>query len=700
MTHLLSSVPPLIFFSNGTPWYLKYTLSQARRFNQSSPILLFTDALDETIDDTIQQILISDYDEDYERFLLVYKHLSTNSFSFEAICFGRWFIINRFLKDHFIPSFWYFDSDVLIFTDLTKENDILLNYDISLSQRSCSHCSFWKDKKTLQDFCDFIMEQYSTSLYVQKLEDFYQYHRKESRPGGVSDMALINLFVDQSSLQVFDSSLVHDNAVFDHNLSSVINNPHEKGYQSAWGIKKIYWRDELPFIERVSDRERIRLSVIHCQGKSKQFISTIYKKKKINFISYFFALFCRFKQAELLTKIHRFRNKALKITKEILKYILNILSLKLVALISLTKNNSIPREGVCIVRADNLGDLIIFLPILKQLSDYYTNQKITLIVSEAAAEFAQGLVTRHFFSGEIVVVNRKKFNNNILYKIKFLVGIHNRNFLTALSPVFSRESIGDTIILSTNASSRIGWQGDDSNCPHQVQEKYNRFFTRLIFSSRLIEKEIEKNIFFYKEVTGKINSETINPDINLTPVDYEQVDELLQFNNLVPGKFIVLAPGAGAQYRIWSADRFARIGNFISLQGYKVVICGTKNEAGFAKEISKYSKSPIVDLTGQTPIFILGALLKKTRLCLGSEAAIIHLAAIQSIPTLCIMGGGHFRRFFPHYNIPVQNIIFQPIAHCFNDNWECGQGKEIAPCIQGISVKRVEKKIEKMLALI
>ncbi|HRH33300.1 MAG TPA: hypothetical protein PK720_04150, partial [bacterium] len=84
MTHLLSSVPPLIFFSNGTPWYLKYTLSQARRFNQSSPILLFTDALDETIDDTIQQILISDYDEDYERFLLVYKHLSTNSFSFEA----------------------------------------------------------------------------------------------------------------------------------------------------------------------------------------------------------------------------------------------------------------------------------------------------------------------------------------------------------------------------------------------------------------------------------------------------------------------------------------------------------------------------------------------------------------------------------------------------------------------------------------
>jgi ADP-heptose:LPS heptosyltransferase len=148
--------------------------------------------------------------------------------------------------------------------------------------------------------------------------------------------------------------------------------------------------------------------------------------------------------------------------------------------------------------------MIIFLPVLQQIVNFYTNQKITLVVSEAALEFTQGLASRGIMVEKVIVVNRKSFNRNLFYKVAFLLKIRRGNFKQSLSPVFSRESIGDTIIAASRSVKRIGWDGDLSNYSELIKKLYNRAYTDFIRNNEGIINEIERNKYFFEQLYHKV----------------------------------------------------------------------------------------------------------------------------------------------------------------------------------------------------
>jgi ADP-heptose:LPS heptosyltransferase len=343
-------------------------------------------------------------------------------------------------------------------------------------------------------------------------------------------------------------------------------------------------------------------------------------------------------------------------------------------------------KRVLIFRKDVLGDFILFLPTLKHYKEYYKDYKITLIASKASTDLHPLLS----FIDEIVTYDNKKFSNNPFYRRNFILNLIRKNFDIAIYPVYSREKIGDKIINSTGARERITFKSSGSQ---------DKKYTRLIEVTD-IESEIERNFYFLNQITNNKNI-LVFPTINIDFLNTASGEKIMVDNDLKDKEFVIIFPGAGEKYRIWQLEKFAQIANYLNNLGLKVVVCGTKDEKYLGERMfSLLKEKSNVNLIGKTDIKTMAFLLKNSKFYFGSETGILHLACAVGTPTIAILGGGHFERFFPYGDLEKSKIVFDKNMKCKKDNWNCTlklKEGEIAPCIKNISIETAIVEIDKML---
>jgi len=204
-----------------------------------------------------------------------YVHLNSNSQKFELLCFQRWFVINEFVKSRGITEFCHIDSDVLLYTDLTKEAEQYRFADYTLSKRESPHVSFWFNMKALDDFVDFLDFVYSYPNMMFSKEIFQHYHnlKQNGMSGGVCDMTLLKTFADKRNYVCAETSGIVNGEMFDHNMTEV------KGWVSDYGIKKIDFVDNMPVaykietVNGVKTEVPVKMKCLHCSGAAKDKIT-------------------------------------------------------------------------------------------------------------------------------------------------------------------------------------------------------------------------------------------------------------------------------------------------------------------------------------------------------------------------------------------------------------------------------------------
>ncbi len=105
-----------------------------------------------------------------------------------------------------------------------------------------------------------------------------------------------------------------------------------------------------------------------------------------------------------------------------------------------------------------------------------------------------------------------------------------------------------------------------------------------------------------------------------------------------------------------------------------------------------------INMAGETDSDLLTflCLVNDAAFYFGSETGALHIACALSIPTITILGGGAFGRFFP-YGAPEKNrIAYDPEIKCKSDGWLCSvnlsQG-ELAPCIKNIKTEVAKQEL-------
>lgn len=203
-----------------------------------------------------------------------YKHMSSNDYNFEIVCFLRYFYILNFIKSNKIDKFLYCDSDAVFLKYLDFEGMLGKEKCLACKPKEqedyervvSAHFSIWTDHG-LDEFCDFLFEVYNSNLSI--LEDKWEWHKKTNSPGGICDMTLLYHWYESP-----ESLLDYRNeATFDRGISSG-DNLFKNEFAVENGIKKIFI-DSNRFFGKKTDGNMVEFLGLHFQGNKKNLIFSI-----------------------------------------------------------------------------------------------------------------------------------------------------------------------------------------------------------------------------------------------------------------------------------------------------------------------------------------------------------------------------------------------------------------------------------------
>ncbi len=338
------------------------------------------------------------------------------------------------------------------------------------------------------------------------------------------------------------------------------------------------------------------------------------------------------------------------------------------------------KEGVLLIRLDLIGDFVLWLDSAQAYRRIYPHQKITLAVNSACVDLAKALP--HW--DEVLSIDVAALRENYIYRLLILLNLRWRNFMVAIQPTFSREFIGDLVLRSTFAQERIGYAGDANNITISLKTKTDSWYTRLVPNDPLQIMELNINAHFVRKLgCADFLSRTPNIPRLGTRLDKQQ------FNS----SYVVVAPGASWQPKMWPVHNFAQvIRQLVAQFKVQIVLCGGKSDQPICAELAKLLGSlQIIDLSGKTTLTELVEIIRDAKLVLTNDSAPTHLAAATHTPSVCILGGGHFKRFLPYQteqqsDAALPTVIYDEMI-CFGCRWQCIypiEGSQAVPCIASI----------------
>jgi len=257
---------PIIFIHQNNSGHLKYSFAQAKASNPQSTVFVLGDDSNRDYPD-IRHHSLDRYFDGAAKFKEVYRHYSTHSVGFELICFQRWFILRDFMKAQGFEQCVYLDSDVLLYANVTEEINKFSRFDFTLCWNTIGCVFFLNRLEGLNSFCDFLMDLYSKKdpYTYDRIVAHFAARRKHGLPGGACDMTALQLYNELNFGRVGEASYVVDGSVYDPN----INMPHP-GFEMENGVKKITWKQGMPFGRYIRTGEEIRFNSLHFNGKAKR----------------------------------------------------------------------------------------------------------------------------------------------------------------------------------------------------------------------------------------------------------------------------------------------------------------------------------------------------------------------------------------------------------------------------------------------
>jgi ADP-heptose:LPS heptosyltransferase len=152
----------------------------------------------------------------------------------------------------------------------------------------------------------------------------------------------------------------------------------------------------------------------------------------------------------------------------------------------------------------------------------------------------------------------------------------------------------------------------------------------------------------------------------VTAADEAEHAATLAAAGLVPGRYVVLHPGASSPTRRWPAERYAEVAEALATDGWDVVLTGAAGERELGAAVRARMTAPATDLTGATSLGGLAALLRDSALLVGNDTGSAHLAAAVGARSVTVFLPGDPVRWAhrgPRRRAVVADVPCAPCPH-------------------------------------
>lgn len=360
----------------------------------------------------------------------------------------------------------------------------------------------------------------------------------------------------------------------------------------------------------------------------------------------------------------------------------------------------------------NLGDLILTIPLIEHLHQYYPSCVVDIAIDEKLAEFCRNLpVISHAYGFKpgrskyavlnpyFHILNQAKIYWHFLRHVRYGIAVvprwgfdpYRSQYLAYLS--FAPERYGYSSSVDGGDISRDILLTKTSTAGAGEHEVLREL--RLLERVGAISESVPDSIV--RQSSHSLQAMASGSE-NLLPCE---VIADLPFA-LLAGNYGIVAPGSTQLKRNWPAPNFSAI--ICKLQEKYAVpflVVGGPNEVELCSAVANASGGMAISIAGKTQLLELVRILKGAALVVGNDSGAGHLSGAMGVPTIAISS---FPRIssLEHTNSPQRfrpmgpNVsVIQPDQSLFPcvDSCECME----AHCITQVSVEAVVAAAEKFL---
>jgi lipopolysaccharide heptosyltransferase II len=306
---------------------------------------------------------------------------------------------------------------------------------------------------------------------------------------------------------------------------------------------------------------------------------------------------------------------------------------------------------ILLIKPSAVGDVVHALPVLAKLRQRYPSARIDWMLTPPIAD----LVAGHPALSNVVLFQRqaygkpwKNWGKSIHDFSQMMADLHGAQYDLVIDLHGQFRSAFFTLV--TGASTRIGFDRPRRSVwtagRPLPKEAFKHGWTGaregswLAYTHRIAIPTLDTHASErYLRLGDLLDFPAGPPDfsINLPAGAQANITRVLDQNGLLGKPLALLCPGTLWETKHWPAEYFAKVAEYFLALGWGVALAGSNKDRAVCQKVIGLVPG-VVDLSGQTTVADLAALIQRAGMCVTNDSGPMHMAAALGAPLVAIFG--------------------------------------------------------------
>ena len=324
-------------------------------------------------------------------------------------------------------------------------------------------------------------------------------------------------------------------------------------------------------------------------------------------------------------------------------------------------------QNILIIRPCALGDLVVTLPTIEAIRNYFKNARIEIMGYSSFLEIVKG----RFYADTISRFDQADIAHLFTKNSNVPASLINK--LSNMDLIISFVSDKEQVMVSNLRAAGV---------KHVIHYEP--------FPSEGEDIHIIDHFLRCLDLLGVHHSNKI-PKIFLRDEDVLLGEKFLNDRVVDPKKMLVaMHPGSGSRQKCWAVDHYAELILLLKKEmDAQILLISGQADTGIVEELRVKVRDNFI-LVDRLPLPILAAIIKRSNLFVGNDSGITHVAAAVGTPAITIFGPTDPNMWGPrgervkifYRKSPCSPCSFDMRRNCFSNI-----------CLEGVTVEDIISEI-------